>query len=270
MPAHGVWHAADVSRSRPLVGLFGILLAALTAEFNDGVMTAALADIIGGFRIAHDPGTWIESLYATGEVIGMSVATFWALTVSIRRFAVFAVALNGVSTVLIPFSGSLAWLYGLRTIEGLAAGFTIPLLLTVALRTLPPPIRLYGMAAYALTATFGPNLATTLAALWTDLVDWRFVFWEALPLCALAGAMVWYGVAQDPPRYGRIRQFDWPGALFVALGAACLTTMLEQGDRLDWFNSPAICLMAAGSVAGFGLLVVNERGRALRCTSSRC
>ena len=241
-----------------LIGLIGIILAALTAEFNDGVTTAALQDIQGGFGISHDPGTWIGSLYASGQVIGMSVATFWAVTFSIRRFAIFAVVLCGVTTILIPFSASLTWIYALRTIEGVSAGFIIPLLLTVALRTLPPPVRLYGLSGYALTATFGPNIATTLAALWTDLVDWRFVFWEALPLCALAATLVWYGVEQDAPQYERIGKFDWPGALLVVVGAGSLTTLLEQGDRYDWFNSPTICVLGLLSVVGIGLLIVNE------------
>jgi len=241
-----------------LIALLGIVLAALTAEFSDGVISAALSDIQGGLGISHDPGTWIESLYSTGQVVGMSLATFWAVTVSIRRFAIFAVVLGVVTTCLIPFSSNLAWLYGLRTVEGMSSGFTIPLVLVIALRTVPVPARLYGLSAYALTATFGPNIATTLAALWTDLVDWRFVFWEALPLCSLAVAMLWYGLPQDPPQYGRIAKFDWPGALLVIFGTGSLTTMLQQGDRYDWFNAPEICVLAVLSVVGFGLLVVNE------------
>ena len=242
----------------PFIGLFGILLAALTAEFNDGVATAALNDVRGGLAISHDPGTWIQSLYATGQVIGMSVATFWAVTLSIRRFALFAIALCCVTAVCIPEAGTLSLIYMLRCVEGMSAGFIIPLLLTVALRVLPPPIRLYGLAAYALTATFGPNIATTLAALWTDLVGWRFVFWEAGPLCGLAGTMVWFGVQQDPPQYGRIRLFDWRGALLIVVGAGSFTTMLEQGNRYDWFNSPTICVLALLSVVGFTLLALNE------------
>ena len=140
----------------------------------------------------------------------------------------------------------------------MAAGFTIPLLLTVALQVLPPPVRLYGLAAYGLTATFGPNISTSLAALWTDAVGWQFVFWEDLPLCTLAGLLVWHGVAQQPPKYERIRQFDWHGALLVVLGFGALTTMLEQGDRLDWFNSRLICVLALVSAVALPLLVLND------------
>ena len=243
---------------QPLLGLLGVLLAALTVEFNDGVIGAALVDVRGGLGISSDPGTWLTSLFASGQVIGMSIATFWAVTVSIRRFALFAIGLSAASTLCIPLTSNLALLYGLRFVEGLASGFTIPLLLTVALQVLPPPVKLYGLAAYALTATFGPNISAALAAVWTDLVGWQFVFYEDLPLCTLAGLLVWHGVEQKPPQYDRIREFDWRGALLVVAGFGALTTLLEQGSRLDWFNSRLICVLALVSATALPLLVLNE------------
>ena len=243
---------------QPLLGLLGVLLAALTVEFNDGVIGAALVDVRGGLGISSDPGTWLTSLFASGQVIGMSIATFWAVTVSIRRFALFAIGLSAVSSLCIPLTSDLAVLYGLRFAEGLASGFTIPLLLTVALQVLPPPIKLYGLAAYALTATFGPNISAALATVWTDLVGWQFVFYENLPLCTLAGLLVWHGVRQQPPQYDRIREFDWRGALLVVAGFGALTTLLEQGNRLDWFNSRLICVLALVSLVALPLLVLNE------------
>ena len=243
---------------RPLLGLLGVLLAALTVEFNDGVVGAALIDVRGGLGISSDPGTWLTSLFSSGQVIGMSIATFWAVTLSIRRFALFAIVLSAASTLCIPLTSDLALLYGLRFIEGVASGFTIPLLLTVALQVLPAPIKLYGLAAYALTATFGPNVSVALAALWTDLVGWQFAFYEDLPLCTLALLLVWHGVEQKPPQYDRIRQFDWRGALLAVPGFGALTTLLEQGNRLDWFNSPTICVLALVSAVALPLLVLNE------------
>ena len=243
---------------KPLLGLLGVLIAALTVEFNDGVTATALVDVRGGLGISQDPGTWLTSLFATGQVIGMSMATFWAVTVSIRRWLLFAIGLSFASTVFIPLTSTLSLLYALRFLGGLASGFTIPLLLTVALQVLAPPIRLYGLAAYALTATFGPNIATALAALWTDVVGWQFAFYDDLPLCALSSLLVWYGVRPQPTQYQRIRKFDWRGELLVIIGFGALTTMLEQGDRLDWFNSKAICVLALVAAVAIPLLVVNE------------
>ncbi len=244
---------------RPLIGLLGVVVAALTSEFNDELASIALGDVRGGLALSSDPGTWFTSLYATAQVIGMAFSPWWAVTMSIRRWALFAIGLCCATTLCIPLTDNLTLLYGLRVAQGFAGGLIIPLLLVVGLRVLAPPIRLYGLALYAMTATFGPNMATTLAALWTDVIgDWNFVFLEALPLCATAAVLVWYGVQQDPPQYQRLRQFDWRGSLLIIIGFGALTTMLEQGDRFDWFNSQIICVLALISVVALPLLVVNE------------
>lgn len=242
----------------PILGLMGILLAALTAEFNDGVTSTSIADVQGGLGISHDQGTWLISLYATAQTIGMTQATFWALTFSIRRWVLFAIGLCFVTTVSIPLTSNLTVLYALRILEGLSAGFTIPLLLAVALQALPPPTRLYGLSAYALTATFGPNVAAALAGLWTSQVSWQFIFLEDVPLCALSSVLVWYGVPQQPANYKRIASYDWTGSLLIVTMLGAFTTMLEQGDRFDWFNSVIICVLALVSAVTLPLFLANE------------
>jgi DHA2 family multidrug resistance protein len=243
---------------KPLLGLGGVLIAAVASEFNDQVTSIALTDIRGALGISHDPGTWIESLYVSAEIVGMAISPWLLMTFTLRRWTLFAIALCGASSVLIPFSPNIEAIYALRLLQGLAGGMIIPLLMTTAFRVLTPDIRLYGLAVYALTATFIPALAATVAAFWTDVVDWRFVFLQTIPLCSLAGVLVWYCLHQDQPRYERLRIMDWRGLLLLVVGTGALSTMLYQGDRLDWFNSRLICVLALVSAVAIPLLLVNE------------
>ena len=243
---------------KPLIGLGGVLIAAMASEFNDQVTAVALVDIRGALGISHDPGTWIESLYVWAEIVGMAVSPWLAMTFTLRRWTLFSIALCGASSVLIPFSPNIEAIYALRLLQGLAGGLIIPLLMTTAFRVLTPNIRLYGLAVYSLTATFTPALAATVAALWTDIVDWRIVFLQTIPLCALAGVLVWYCLDQDQPKYERFRMLDWRGLLLLVIGTGALSTMLYQGDRLDWFNSTLICLLALVSALAIPLLLINE------------
>src|SRR6202165_594303 len=243
---------------KPSFGLCGVLIAAITSEFNDQVTSVALSDVRGALGISHDAGTWIESLYVSAEIIGMAISPWLLVTFTLRRWTLFSVALCGVSSVLIPFSPNIGAIYALRLLQGLAGGLIIPLVMTTAFRILTPKIRLYGLAVYALTATFTPALAETVAALWTDIVDWRFVFLQSIPLCSVAGVLVWYCLHQDRPQYERFRMLDWRGALLLVIGTGALSTMLYQGDRLDWFNSSLICVLALVSALAIPLLLVNE------------
>jgi MFS transporter, DHA2 family, multidrug resistance protein len=243
---------------KPFIGLVGVLIAAMTSEFNDQVTSVALTDISGALGISHDSATWIESLYVSAEIIGMAFSPWLLMTFTLRRWTLFAIALCAASSVLIPFSPNIEAIYALRLLQGLAGGLIIPLLMTTAFRVLTPNIRIYGLAVYALTATFTPALASTVAALWTDVVHWRFVFLQTIPLCSLAGVLVWYCLHQDQPRYERFRILDWRGALLLVIGTGALSTMLYQGDRLDWFNSTLICVLAVVSAFAIPLLLVNE------------
>jgi MFS transporter, DHA2 family, multidrug resistance protein len=244
---------------RPFIGLAGILLAAMTSELNDQVTSIALVDIRGALGISYDPGTWIQSLYVSAEVVGMAFSPWLLTTFTLRHWTLFCIALCGVASTLIPFAPNLESIFALRLVQGFAGGLILPLLMVTALRALrEPKVRLYGFAFYALTATFTAGLAASLAALWTDLVDWRFVFLQALPLCAVAAALVWYGDPQDQPQYQRFHCADWSGALLAVIGLGAFTTMLYQGDRLDWFNSPLICVLALISAVALPLFIVNE------------
>ena len=59
---------------RPLIGLLGVLVAALSADLNEFVSGAALIDYRGALGISADPGRWIEPL-RNGDCAGYGVRT---------------------------------------------------------------------------------------------------------------------------------------------------------------------------------------------------
>ena len=241
-----------------MTGLVGILLIVVGSELNDQVATVALADIRGGLSISNDPGTWFESLYISAEVFGAGISPWFLMTFSLRRWAVAVAALAGIAGALVPWSPNEAALYALRIVEGVGGGAAFPLLLSAALRVLTPPTRLYGLALYGLTATCTPALAAPLAALWTNRVGWQFVFWEGVPVFTMAAALVLAGVPREPAQLERFRKIDWRGMVMLVAVFGPLTTVLFQGDRLDWFNSRLICVLSLVSVVGVPLFLLNE------------
>lgn len=243
---------------RLVVGLIGILLASLCSGLNDRVTDIALADVRGALNISSDPGTWTIGAYQAAEVAAMMLAPWFAMTFSLRRFAI-AVALGfALIAAILPYSPNISVLITLRVIQGIFGGALPPLLMTAALRFLPPAYKLYGLSAYALTATFGPNVATTLASFWTDDIGWQWVFWQVIPPCLAATVMIGYGIPQDPTRFERFKQMDIVGMLTGSSGVALLVLTLQQGQRLDWLHSPLIVLMLLSSIALLTVFFVNE------------
>lgn len=263
-PGHGATAPGTVPAAAPglsgklAIGMAGVLLAVLVAGFNEHVTEAGLADIRGALSIGHDDGTWLTAIYEACNVSAMAFAPWFASTFSIRKVTMTMVGIFAMLGVLAPWVPGLSVLYVLRALQGLAAGALPPMLMTVALRYLPPGIKVYGLGAYALTATFGPNLGTPLAALCFEYLGWKTLFWEVVPLSLLSILCVGYGLPQDPLRLERFKQFDWPGIILGFAGISMLVIALMQGDRLDWFRSPLVCHLIVAGVSLFVAFLVNE------------
>ena len=243
---------------RLALGLVGVLIAALSSGLNDRVTDLALADIRPALGIDFDTASWITSAYQAAEVAAMMVAPWFAVTFSLRRFTLTVTLAFCLIAALQPLVSGAAGFIALRVIQGIFGGALPPMLMTVALRFLPPGIKLYGLAAYAMTATFGPNMAASLAAFWTDSVGWQFTFWQVIPPCLIAALLMGWGLPQDPLRLTRFRQIDALGMLTGCSGIALLILGLTQGERLDWFQSPLINAMLLSAAALLLVFLINE------------
>jgi DHA2 family multidrug resistance protein len=70
---------------KSLVGLLGVLLAAMSADLNEFVSLTTLTDVRGALGVSYDPGLWIASFYITGVSVGMAFAPWIAVTFMERR-----------------------------------------------------------------------------------------------------------------------------------------------------------------------------------------
>jgi len=255
-PAHVPATAAPGAKPsiRPMAGLVGIFIAAMMAGLNTRVGALALADVRGALGFGLDDASWLTTAYSAGELIAMPFAAWFAITLSLRRFELWMLGSCALLAVILPFIHDLNLLLTLRFVQGIACGTTIPLLMMAALKFLPAPIRLYGLALYAMTATFAPNLSIWLAGYWTDgLFDWRWVYWQIIPLALIAGLLVGWGLPREPIQIARFGQANWSGMACGVPALGLVTVALDQGVRLDWFHSPLITLSL---VAGLALLAV--------------
>ncbi|CAE6877092.1 putative multidrug resistance protein EmrY [Paraburkholderia nemoris] len=243
---------------RLAIGLIGMLLASLLAILNEQVTAVALTDIRGAFSIGRDDGTWLTTLFEAANVATMVFAPWFGMTFTLKRFTIGAVLAVMLLGFLCPFAPNLHTLYVLRALQGVAGGCLPPMLIIVALRYLPPKIKLYGLAGYALTATFGPALGTPLAALWTEYVGWQMAFWQIVPLGLVSCVAIYKGLPADPTKLERFRLFNWSGFILGYPAIAMLVIGLLQGDRLDWLNSTFISTMFYGGALLFAAFLVNE------------
>ncbi len=254
---------ADRADRPPLIpapvaaALTGVLISAMMSGLNSRASSLALADIRGVLGIGIDQGSWIATLYSAGELLVMPFAGWFAVTFSVRRFYLWVLWIAAGIAMVTPLIQNTQLLLVLRFVQGISAGALIPLLMMMALRFLPPPIRLHGLALYALTATFTPNIAIWVVGQWSDGVgDLRWVAWQFLPVAVLCSALVGWGLPREPVNWARFRDMNWLALVTGAPGLALIAIGIAQGNRLDWLNSPLVCFcLLAGALCILVFLV---------------
>jgi len=243
---------------KPLLGLLGVILAAMAGDLNDQVVSVALPDLRGSLGIGYDQGSWVENVYLSAQPLGMATSAWFIFTIGLRPWAIFGILFVAVSSLLVSFTSDPTAYLVFRGLQGLAGGVITPLIVDTALIILSPASRLYGLALYGMTATLVPPLTTSVNALWIDTYGLPQVYYQALPMCAIGLGLALYGLPEENADRGRFRIFNWRGALLIAVVGPASTIALYQGARLDWFNSPLICVLLLVSLVGTGLLLVNE------------
>ncbi len=244
---------------RTIAGLTGIFIGAMMAGLNNRVGALGLADVRGVLGFGMDDASWLGTSYTVGELIATPFATWFAITLSVRRFHRLMLTICAVIAALIPFVHDLNFLIGLRFLQGISSGALIPILMMAALKFLPPSIRLHGLALYAMTATFAPNLAIWLAGQWTDgLNEWPLIYWQIIPVCFLAGLLSSWGLPHDRIQTERFKDANWPGMFLGVMALALIAIGLDQGVRLDWFNSPLITISLIAGLIFLAIYLVTE------------
>ena len=240
-----------------LIGVGAVLLGTLTSLLNARLLDIGLADIRGSLGVGMDEASWLTTAYVAAEVAAIPSAVWLRSILSLARGVLIGSLIFTVASFLAPFSPNLETLIGVQAVRGLSAGILMPMAYAVVMRHMPQPLRLYGLAFYALVSSLMPSIAASVAG-WVMLhLSWEYLFWiNVIPgsLTLLAGA---YGLANDPIKFLRFRRHDGFGLIALSLGLAALVTALDQGNRLDWFASGLIVGLLASAAFLLSIYLVH-------------
>lgn len=225
---------------RDWIAVFGAILGAFMAVLDIQIVNASLAYIQGGLSASLDEGTWISTAYLVGEIITIPLTGWLSEVFSTRRYLIGNCVLFLGFSVLCGMSTSLGMMIVCRAGQGFTGGVFIPMAMTIVLRCLPLSKQPIGLALFGVTATFAPAIGPTVGGFLTDTYSWHWIFYINLIPGALLIWAIAYGLEGGKTKFRLLRQGDWTGIICMAIGLGSLITMLEEGERKDWFGDPLI------------------------------
>jgi MFS transporter, DHA2 family, multidrug resistance protein len=232
--------AAPTVSAKTWIAVLGATLGAFMAVLNIQIVNASLADIQGAIGAGIDDGGWISTSYLIAEIVVIPLSGWLAQVFSVRRYLLTNAVLFLALSAACALAQDLPQMIALRAVQGFTGGVLIPMAFTLIITLLPKAKQPVGLALFALSATFAPAIGPTIGGYLTENWGWQYIFYVNLAPGALMVGMLYVSLESKPMKLSLLREGDWPGIITMAIGLSALQTVLEEGNKDDWFGSPFI------------------------------
>ena len=233
--------------------MLGASVGCFLAVFSIQGTGSLLADIQSSLGASADEGSWIQTAYLVGGTVIIPPIGWLSRTFSTRLFLVGNGLLFVVLTIACGLARELDHMIALRALQGLTAGVMIPVAFTLIITLLPEARQAVGLSIWAISIALGTAVGPVLGGWLMEIWGWPALFFVGVVPGLVMVAMLWASLEPEPMQLGLLRQGDWLGIATMTVGLGCLQTLLEEGERADWFDSTMIVRLAA--IAALSLLL---------------
>ncbi len=233
----------------PALIILATILGPMIQEIDSMVVGVALPHMRGQFSAAPDQISWVLTTFLIGVAVTMPATG--ALASKFGRKKILIIAIFGF-TLMSVFGGlatSLSELIAIRFIQGAFGAVLTPLSMSTLLDNFRREDHGMALGWWGVGIMVAPIMGPTVGAYIAEQFTWRGVFFINVPFGILACAVI---ASNVPVRIKRdVKTFNYSGFLMIAISAGCLQYILDQGERLDWFDAGKIILAAL--IAGISL-----------------
>ncbi len=221
----------------PLLGILGVVMGAGIVTLTGRMLTLGLADLKGSLGMGFDDGAWIGTAYNVALMFIGPFTVYLGGLLGPRRVLLAAAALFTILCAFLPLVHSYSLLIAALVLAGLTSGTFYPLTLTFALRNIPMRFLPFTLALYATSVDGAVNIAPSLYGWYREHLSFHWMFWNSALITPVMIACIYYGIPSAAPRKTTGPAPSFAGFLYGSAGFAMLFAALDQGQRLDWWNS---------------------------------
>lgn len=235
----------------------GLMLGMLVASVSQTIVGPAMPRIVAELG-GMEHYSWVATAAMLVSAVSVPIIGKLSDLYGRRRFYLGGIVVFMVGSIVCGFAPSFWVLVAGRAIQGLGMGTLMPLSQTIIGDIIPPRQRGkyqgYMGAVFGVTSVAGPLAGGVI----TDHLGWRWLFFVALPVGAMAFVVISRFLHLEHVR--REAPIDYAGIATLATGltALLLATSLG-GSTWAWASTQSIGLYAIGVVAILAFVLVERR-----------
>ncbi|HZT46385.1 MAG TPA: DHA2 family efflux MFS transporter permease subunit [Hyphomicrobiaceae bacterium] len=223
-----------------------ILLMVQLANMLFG-MTITLANLVlpqmrGTLSATQDEISWVVTLNLVATAVATPMTGWLSSRLGWRNLMFGTVMGFTVSSFLCGIASSLDTLILARVMQGAFGAPIMPMGQAILLATFPRHLQPFALVMWGVGAVFGPVVGPIVGSVITEAYNWRAAFFMIVPAGLCAMTCIWFALA-DHTRRSTVH-FDWVGFLALSTAIVAAQLIFDRGQRLDWFDSREIVLLA--------------------------
>ncbi len=231
--------------------LIAAVLGSSIVFLDSAVLTVALP------AIGREPRLFVDVLEAQnyiqyGYLLSLSSLLILAGALSDyygrRRMFIIGLVGFGAASLLCGISPNLEFLIVARLLQGAAGALLVPGSLAILTNNFEGEEQGRAFGIWAAASGLAPIMGPFIGGILVDNFSWRWIFLLNLPFTAVAiyAAIRYVKESRDEGASG---QFDWLGALLVAVAVGGLSFGAIYGQQRQWQDPLAFVSLAIGGIA---------------------
>src|SRR5438128_2132854 len=234
-----------------------VSLASVLELLDTSIVNVAIPHMMGNLGATLDQIAWVSTGYIVANVIVLPITGWLSAYFGRRRYFAGSIALFTIASFMCGNAHSLVSLVIWRIIQGLGGGALLSTSQAILYEEFPREEYGTAMAIFGVGVMVGPTLGPTVGGWITDTYGWPWIFYINIPFGMLALAMT-MSFINDSRHQERSTRVDFVGLGLLAVGIGALQTMLERGERLDWWSSGQVRLLAITSALSLITFIWHE------------
>jgi EmrB/QacA subfamily drug resistance transporter len=213
------------------------------------------------------PGTLVGPLEAQTYIVSGYLLTLAALLILAgaladvygrRRMFIIGLAGFGVTSLVCGLAPNMELLIAARLAQGAFGALLVPTSLALITANFEGPDRGAAFGTWAAATSAMILLGPPIGGFLVDTFDWRIAFLINVPLVAV-GVLIAITRLTESRNEEAPSQFDWLGAVAVALAVGGLAYGAIRGEAQRWSDPSAFAALAIGAVCTAGLVPLMTR-----------
>jgi DHA2 family multidrug resistance protein len=239
--------------------LFNVMIGTFMFIVDMSIVNVALPRIMSSFGVNVDTIQWVITAYMLASTIMLPTSGWLADHVGYKRVYILALVGFTCGSLLCGLAWSTTTLILFRIVQGIGAGFLMPVGLAIVTREFPQEQRGMVLGFWGVAAAASISLGPLIGGYLIDTLGWPSIFFLNVPV-GLLEVVLTFAVQREYRKEEKVG-FDFLGFLSMAVFLGFLLLALANGNarwNIGGWTSPYILTCFGLSFVGLVWFLANE------------